>query len=116
MYAERFFHVNALFNYPNNIALANHQHFLAINLHLVWRVLAEYHLVPDLDGHRRYFAALEPFARAHCKHFALLRLLFVCRVRQHDSARGYLLLPKRLDDHPIVEWTYVHTIFLLNSY
>src|SRR5215204_2279587 len=84
------------------VALANDEVLLAIQLDLGAGVLGEQHRVPTLDFHFDALAVIEHAAGADGQHRALLRLL-ARRVGQHDATPRHFLLGLGLDDHAIAE-------------
>src|ERR1051326_4286973 len=84
------------------IAFADHQVILAVELDFGAGVLGKQHAVAAFDFHFDALAVIEHTARTDGQHRPFLRL-FTGRVRQHDAAAGHLLLGLRLDDHAIAE-------------
>src|SRR5438270_2167107 len=84
------------------VALANDEVVLAVELDLCPGVLREQDRVATLDFHIDALSVVEHSAGADRQDGALLRLL-ACRIRQHDAAAGHLLLGLGLDDHAIAK-------------
>ena len=79
----------------------------AVELHFGAGVLAEQHLVADLDLRRAGRTVVERLAFADGDDFALDRLLGG-RVRDHDAAGGHLFFFHALDDDAVVQRLDVH--------
>ena len=87
---------------PERLLPLVHQQLDAVQLHFGAAVLAEQHLVADLDLRRAHLAVVQHLAGAHGDHFALDRLLGGA-VGDHDATRGQLLFFHALDDHAVVQ-------------
>src|SRR5438874_82003 len=84
------------------VALANDEVVLAVELDLCPGVLREQDRVATLDFHIDALSVVEHSAGADRQDGALLRLL-AGRIGQHDAAAGHLLLGLGLDDHAIAK-------------
>ncbi len=84
------------------VVFLHHQQLDAVQLHFGAAVLAEQHLVADLDLRRADLAVVQHLAGADGDDFALDRLLGG-RIRDHDPAGGQLLFFHALDDHAVVQ-------------
>src|SRR5881396_1468509 len=91
----------------HDVFFAHHQQLVAVDLDGGAGVLAEEHLVADLDVDGAHFPILVLLAGAHREHFALVGLLGG-GVGDDDSRRGLTLLFEALDDHAIVQRTQFH--------
>src|SRR5262249_18670420 len=88
--------------HAHDVGLLHDQEFLAVDLDLGARPLAEQHLVAGLHVHRDQLAALVASARADRDHLALLRLLLRA-VGDDDAAGGLLLGLDATHDHAVVQ-------------
>nr|QRG44145.1 hypothetical protein [Escherichia coli] len=85
-----------------DVVFLHHQVLGAVELDLGAGVLAEQHLVADLDLRRAHVAVVEHLALAHGDDLALDRLLGG-RIRDHDTTGGDLLFLGALDDDAVVQ-------------
>src|SRR5580692_3285075 len=95
----------------HDVALLHDQQFLAIELDLGARPLAEQHAVADLEVDRDQLAGFVMAARTDGGDFAL-RGLFLGAVRNDDAASGLVFGVDALDHDAVVERTELHAILL----
>src|SRR6195256_6426509 len=95
----------------HDVALLHDQQFLAIELDLVARPLAEQHAVADLEIDRDQLAGFVTAARTDRRDFALGGL-FLGSVRNDDAACGFVFGIHALDHDAVVERTEFHAILL----
>ncbi len=95
------------FDDRHDVFLAHHEELLAVDLDLGAGVLAEQHLVADLDVERAHVAVLEDLALADGDDLAADRLLGR-GVGDDDAAGGRTLLFRALDDDAVVQRTDLH--------
>src|SRR5487761_2022205 len=100
-----------------DIGLAQHEQFVAIQLELCTTVLGEEDTVTDLDLHLGALAIIQQLADAYRDDFTLLGLFF--RGVGDDQTRlGHLFLLQGLDDHTVSDGMKFcsHSLFLLMRY
>src|SRR5690606_99604 len=90
-----------------DVVFLDHQQVGAVELHFGAAVLAEQHLVADLDLRRAQAAVVQGLALADRDNLALDRLLGG-RVRDHDAAGGHLFFFHTLDDHAVEQRLDIH--------
>src|SRR5712671_4238550 len=95
----------------HDVALLHDQEFLAIELDLGARPLAEQHAVADLEVDRDQLAGFVTAARTDCRDFAL-RGLFLGTVRNDDAASCLLFGVDALDHNAVVKRTEFHAVLL----
>src|SRR5262245_34036898 len=91
-------------DHAHDVGLLHDQEFVAVELHLGARPLAEQHAVAGLDVDRDQLAAFVAATGADGDHLALRRL-FLGGVGNDDAAGGLLLGVDTLDDHAVVQRT-----------
>src|SRR6202789_3601505 len=96
----------------HDVALLHDQQFLAIELDLGARPLAEQHAVADLEVDRDQLAGFVTAARTNRGDFAL-RGLFLGTIRNDDAASCLLFGVDALDHNAVVKRTEFHAILLL---
>src|SRR5258706_1559338 len=96
----------------HDVALLHDQEFLAIELDLGARPLAEQHPVADLEIDRNQLAGFVAAARTNGGDFAL-RGLFLCAVRNDNAASCFLFGVDTLDHNAVVKRTEFHAILLV---
>src|SRR3979409_781543 len=103
--------VNSLDQHAHDVGLLHDQEFLAVELDLGARPLAEQHAVADLEVDRDQLAGLVAATRADGGDFAL-RGLFLGAVWDDDAASGLLFGVDALDHNAVVKRTEFHAILL----
>src|SRR5512140_1267221 len=98
----------------HDVFLAHHEELVAVDLDGGARVLAEEHLVADLEVDRGELAVLVLLAGAHGEDFALVGFLGG-GVGDDDARGGLPLLFEALDDHAVVQRTQFHVSLLMGS-
>ena len=93
----------------HDVFFAHHQQLLAVDLDGLAGVLAEEHLVTDLDGQRTGLAVITDLAVADGQHFTLVGLLGGV-FRQHDAGSGLALVVEALDDDAVVQGAQFHSV------
>src|SRR5579883_2089093 len=96
----------------HDVGLLHDQEFLAIELDLGSRPLAEQHAVAGLHVERDKLAGLVARARPDRQNLALHRL-FLGGVGNDDAAGGLFLGIQPPDDHPVMQGTELHSDSLL---
>src|SRR5262249_53671864 len=94
----------ALNQHAHDVGLLHDQEFLAVELDLGARPLAEQHAVADLEVDRDQLAGFVPAAGADRRDLALGRL-FLGRVGDDDAALGLLFGVDTLDHDAVVQRT-----------
>jgi hypothetical protein len=90
-----------LLDHGHDVVFAHDHEVFAVDLDFSAGVLAEEHLVVDLEVERADFAGLEDLALADRNDLAADRL-FGRRVRNYDAARGLALFLGAPDNNAIV--------------
>src|ERR1700726_4423013 len=90
--------------HAHDVGLLHDQEFVAVELHLGTRPLAEQHPVADLDVDGNQLAALVASARADPRGFALRRL-FLGGVWNDDAALGFFFGVDSLDHDTVMQRT-----------
>src|SRR5450755_3204697 len=103
-----------LLDHGEEVFLAHHQQFVAVDLDGLAAVLAEQNPVAGLDIHRDDVATLAALARSYRQDFTLIGL-FRDVVGNDDSGSGLGFLLHALDDHAIGEGTKFHGISFWGS-
>src|SRR6202158_5756904 len=91
-----------LSEHAHDVALLHDQQFLAVELDLGARPLAEQHAVADLEVDRDQLAGFVAAARTDCGDFAL-RGLFLGAVGNNDAALGLLFGVDTLDHDTVMQ-------------
>ena len=100
---------SVLLDHGHDVFFAHHQQLLAVDLDGLAGVLAEEHLVTDLDGQRTGLAVITDLAVADGQHFTLVGLLGGI-FRQHDAGSGLALVVEALDDDAVVQGAQFHSV------
>src|SRR6266576_4883530 len=98
--------------HAHDVALFHDQEFLAVELDLGARPLAEQHAVSDLEVDRDQLAGFVTAAWTDCRDFALGGL-FLGAVRDDDAASCLLFGVDALDHNAVVKRTKFHAVLLL---
>src|SRR5699024_6235504 len=94
-------------DHTKDLGFAEDDQLLAIELDVVAGVLAEEHLVTDLQRHGAELAVVQQLAFTHGNDLALVGL-FLGAARQYDAAGGGLFFFLAANDHAVVQRTNVH--------